>query len=76
MGFLDLFRTTRSEPTEVRGVEALIPNRSITTVTINEALTIGAVYRCVNIIATSISQCPIEVLRNDVEPISIPSFIA
>ena len=76
MGFFDLFKTTRLEPTEVRGVEALIPNRSITTVTINEALTIGAVYRCVNIIATSISQCPINVLRNDVEPISVPSFIA
>jgi len=76
MGFLDLFRTTRIEPTEKRGVEALIPLRSVTTVNIDTALSIGAVYRCVNIIATSISQCPINVLRNDVEPITIPSFIA
>jgi HK97 family phage portal protein len=76
MGLFDFLRTTRSEPTEKRAVEALIPNRSITTVNIDTALTLGAVYRCINIIATSISQCPISVYRNDVEPITIPSFIA
>ena len=76
MGFLDLFRTTKIEPTEKRGVEALIPLRSVNSVSMDTALTLGAVYRCVNIIATSISQCPITVLRNDVEPISVPSYIA
>ena len=75
MGFLDLFRTTKIEPTEKRGVEALIPLRSVNSVSMDTALTLGAVYRCVNIIATSISQCPIGVYRNDVQPLPIPSFI-
>lgn len=77
MGLFDFLRTTKQqEPTEKRGVEALIPLRSVQTVSIDTALTLGAVYRCVNIIATSISQCPIEVLRNGVEPLPVPSYIA
>ena len=76
MGLFDFLRNTKDEPTDKRGVEALIPLRSVTTVSLDTALTLGAVYRCINIIATSISQCPISVFRNDVEPISIPSFIA
>lgn len=76
MGIFDLFRTTKSEPTEKRAVEALIPNRSISTVNMDTALTLGAVYRCINIIATSISQCPVTVYRNDTEPITIPQFIS
>lgn len=76
MGLFDFLRNTKDEPTEKRGVETLIPLRSVTTVSMDTALSLGAIYRCVNIIATSISQCPIQVLRNDVEPITIPSFIA
>lgn len=76
MGLFDFLRTTKEEPTEKRGVEAIIPLRSVTTINMDTALTLGAVYRCINIIATSISQCPISVYRNDVEPISIPSFVA
>ena len=76
MGIFSNLINRKVEPTETRAVEALIPSRSITTVTMDSALTLGAVYRCINIIATSISQCPIGVYKNEVTPISVPSFIS
>ena len=75
MGFLNSLLNRKVNVTEQRSVSALIPSRNISTVTMDTALTLGAVYRCINIIATSIAQCPVQVFRNEITPITIPSFI-
>jgi HK97 family phage portal protein len=76
MGIFNNLLNRKTTVTEERSVNAFIPSRSATTITMDSALTLGAVYRCVNIIATSVSQCPVQVFRNEVTPISIPSFIS
>jgi HK97 family phage portal protein len=72
--FTNLLNRKQTVP-EQRNVQALIPSRNISTVTMDSALSLGAVYRCINIIATSVSQCPVQVFRNGVNPISTPPFI-
>jgi HK97 family phage portal protein len=77
MGIFRNYINRKVEPSEKRAsIESFIPTRSISTVTMDTALSLGAVYRCINIIATSISQCPVQVFRNENTPISVPAFIS
>lgn len=58
-----LWQRLFSNPTEKRAAQPTIPTREAATVTPDSALTLTAVYRAVQIIATPISKMPIDTYR-------------
>jgi len=72
---MGLFTRKSKEVVQERAGSASVPPvRSDTTVTVEAAMGIAAVYRAVSILTVSVSQLPIEVVRG-VEEIPAPSFI-